>query len=101
MPTRNFSNEILKAAIVGFEAQKRQIDAKIAELRAILTARAEPGKQPTFPARRLSAEGRRRIIASPKRRVAVARKKGAAARKRKTSGTSGTGPRVGREAEAE
>jgi hypothetical protein len=82
---------------VGFEEQKRQIDAKIAELRALLAAEAESAaKQPSPAPRKLSAEGRQRIIAATKRRWAVARKEGAA-RKRGTTETSGTGPRVGRE----
>ena len=101
MPKITISNEVLKAAIVGFEEQKRQIDAKIAELRDLLATRTEPAKQPTPQPRKLSTEGRQRIIAATKRRWAAARKKGAVAKKRKTSRTSGTGPRVGREAEAE
>jgi hypothetical protein len=101
MPKTKISSDVLEAAIVGFEEQKRQIDAKIAELRAILAARSEPAKQPSLLPRKLSDRGRRRIVTSTKRRWTVARKKGAVAKKRKTSGTSGTGPRVGREAEAE
>ena len=102
MPTKKVPNEVLEAAIVGFEEQKRQIDARIAEVRALLAARTEPAAKLPIPTpRKLSAEGRQRIIAATKRRWAVARKKGAVAKKRKTSGTSGTGPRVGREEEAE
>ena len=37
MPTPKFTNEIIEAAIVGFEAQKQRIDAQIAELRANLS----------------------------------------------------------------
>jgi hypothetical protein len=101
MPKTKISNEILEAAIMGFEEQKRQIDAKIAEIQALLATRAEPDKQPTAPSRQLSAEGRQRITAATKRRWSTARKRGAVAKKRKSSGTSGTGPRVGREGEAE
>jgi hypothetical protein len=41
MPT--FSNEIIEAAIAGFEAQKQRIDGQIAELRAMLDGR--PAKE--------------------------------------------------------
>jgi hypothetical protein len=40
MPTTpKLTNEIVEAAIQGFEAQKQRIDAQIAELRALLAAR--------------------------------------------------------------
>jgi hypothetical protein len=101
MPKVAISNEVLEAAIAGFEEQKRQIDAKISELRTLLAARTEPARQPTSLPRKLSAEGRQRIIAANKLRWAAARKRTAVAKKRKTSRTSGTGPRVGREVEVE
>ena len=37
MPTQRLTNEIITAAIEGFEAQKQRIDGQIAELRSILT----------------------------------------------------------------
>lgn len=37
MPTQKLTNEIITAAIEGFEAQKQRIDGQIAELRSILT----------------------------------------------------------------
>jgi len=36
MPTQKLTAEIIAAAILGFEQQKRHIDTKIAELRAML-----------------------------------------------------------------
>ena len=36
MPTQKLTNEIIAAAIEGFEAQKRRIDAQIADLRSSL-----------------------------------------------------------------
>src|ERR1019366_10797599 len=36
MPTQKLTNEIIAAAIEGFEAQKKRIDAQIADLRSIL-----------------------------------------------------------------
>jgi hypothetical protein len=37
MPTPKITAEILNAAILGMEAQKEKLDAKIAELRRLLT----------------------------------------------------------------
>jgi hypothetical protein len=37
MPTQRLTNEIINAAIEGFEAQKKRIDGQIAELRSFLT----------------------------------------------------------------
>jgi hypothetical protein len=37
MPTQRLTNEIITAAIEGFEAQKKRIDEQIAELRSFLT----------------------------------------------------------------
>lgn len=73
MPTPKFTNEILAAAIAGFEQQKSQLESKIAELKAMLAgghsapavvAAKRPAKKTK---RRISAEGRRRIIAANKR----------------------------------
>lgn len=38
VPTPKLTNEIIAAAILGFEEQKRRIDTKIGELRAMLSA---------------------------------------------------------------
>jgi hypothetical protein len=47
MPTQKLTNEIIAAAIQGFEAQKRRIDAQIAELRSLLIGgTAEPAASP-------------------------------------------------------
>ena len=71
------TNEILTAAIDGFEAQKSRMDAKIAELRAMLSGGpAEPAAAPPAPKRkkrRLSAAGRRAIVEATKRRWAAIR----------------------------
>jgi hypothetical protein len=42
MPTAKLTNTIIQAAIDGFEAQKKSIDAQIAELRAMLPGAPEP-----------------------------------------------------------
>ena len=44
--------EIINAAIDGYEAQKARIDAKIADLRAMLPGGSAETTVPTAPARR-------------------------------------------------
>ena len=122
MPTPKFTNEILEAAITGFKQQKAQIDAKIAELLAMMTGgttanvpaptpeTAKPaGKKMSAAARKktdeavrevalakkaaavqappakktkrkLSAEGRRRIIEANKRMWAARRREASKAK---------------------
>ena len=65
MPPRKLTNEIINAAVLGFEQQKNQIDAKIAELRAMLPGgsagtTATP-EAPTRKRKKFSAAARRRI----------------------------------------
>ena len=62
MPTK-FTNEIIAAAIEGFQAQKQRLDAQIAELRQLLTGGSgEPAAAPE-PMRK-----RRKISATVKKR---------------------------------
>ncbi len=74
MPTK-LTPEIMTAAIVGFEEQKRHLDTQIAELRAVLTggpiepaATAEPPKRKR---RKMSAAGRKAISDATKKRWAA------------------------------
>jgi hypothetical protein len=64
MPTR-VTNEILTAAILGFEEQKRHLDSRISELQTMLSGgSAEPVAAPEPPPRKrrkISAAGRRAI----------------------------------------
>jgi hypothetical protein len=83
MPTQKLTNEIVVAAIMGFEEQKRRIDVEIAGLRAMLSgapveAAAEVATTtPTGRARRkVSAAGRRAMALAQKKRWA-AKKAGA------------------------
>jgi len=73
MPTK-LTPEIISAAILGFEEQKRHIDANIAELRAILSgdsARSPVKPEPTKrKRRRVSAAGRTRIAEAQRKRWA-------------------------------
>jgi len=64
MPTGKLTTKIIEAAIDGFEAQKKTIDAQIAELRATLTGtpKASTPAMPTKPGRRKwSAAARKRM----------------------------------------
>jgi hypothetical protein len=78
MPQK-LTNEIITAAIDGFESQKTRIDAQIQELRALLsggpaestTATAEPAKRKR---RKISAAGRARIAAAQRARWAASKK---------------------------
>ena len=89
MATAKLTNDIIQAAIDGYEAQKVRIDASLAELRAMLSgapaskapvpalaAVAQPGKKK----RRLSAAGRKAIADAARKRWAAfnAAKKAAA-----------------------
>ena len=75
MPTPKLTNAILSAAILGFEEQKRRIDAQIAELRAMLSGgTAEPAATPktTHRARRkMSAAGPNAIAEAQRQRWAA------------------------------
>jgi hypothetical protein len=80
MPTK-LDNEILAAAIEGFEAQKRHIDTQIAEIRQKLgggsaepAAAPEPGRK----RRKMSAAGRKRIAEAQRKRWAASRKESVA-----------------------
>jgi hypothetical protein len=88
MPTK-LTNDILGAAIVGFEVQKKQLDSQIAELRQLLSPTSGNGAvaQPTIPRRKMSAAARRRIAAAQKNRWAQARREGGAGTTTKTTPT--------------
>jgi hypothetical protein len=76
MPTK-LNNELLTAALIGFEKQKADLSARIAELKQMLGGRAqEPAVKAAAPARkrrRLSAAGRKAISEAAKRRWALKR----------------------------
>jgi hypothetical protein len=71
--------EIISAAIFGFEEQKRQIDSRILELRAMLSAGpAATAARPPATKRKgpkMSAAGRARIAEAQRKRWAESRKK--------------------------
>ena len=75
MPTKQFTTETITAAIDGYQFQKSQIDAKVAELRALLAggstqtaATPEPAKRKQ---RKMSAAGRKAISDATKKRWAA------------------------------
>ena len=78
MPTPKLTTEIVTAAILGMEAQKEKLDAKIAELRGWLTGGpTEPAAtaEPATPKRRkMSAAGRKAIAEGQRKRWAASKK---------------------------
>jgi hypothetical protein len=75
MPTRKFTEQIINAAIDGFEAQKRRIDIQIAELRSLLAGDvaaevAATPEAPTGKRRKMSAAARKRIGDAQRKRWA-------------------------------
>jgi hypothetical protein len=100
MPKLKLTKELLEAALIGFEAQKRAIDTRIAELRTKLAAAPGAVKEPRQAKRTLGPKARKRIAIATKRRWAAFRAK-SAVKKSKKGGTSGTGPRLGREEAAQ
>jgi hypothetical protein len=77
MPTHKLTPEIITAAVLGFEQQKRRIDDQIAELRALLpggstpAATSEPAKRKR---RKMSAAGRKAISEAQRKRWAASKK---------------------------
>lgn len=80
--------ELLIAALAGYQLKVKEIEERMAELRKqIAGVSGEPAGKPAASARprkrRLSAEGRARIIAATKKRWAAVRAAKAAAAKKK------------------
>jgi hypothetical protein len=67
---QELSPEIITAALAGFEAQKQQIDSKIAELRNMLDNRDGAAEAPKLK-RKISAASRRRMALAQKKRWAA------------------------------
>jgi hypothetical protein len=78
MPAQKLTAEILAAAIEGFEAQKRRIDERIAEVRQMLDGgRTEPAATPEVPKgkrQKTSAAARKRIGDAQRRRWAESKR---------------------------
>jgi peptidoglycan hydrolase CwlO-like protein len=84
MPTK-LDNEIVAAAIAGFEEQKKRIDAQISELRNMLSPAASDGSTP-------APKGRRHMSAAARARIAAAQRKRWAAARKETGATSSSTP---------
>jgi hypothetical protein len=67
---QKLSPEIIAAALAGFEAQKQQIDSKIAELRSMLNHRDAAAEAPKLK-RKISAASRRWMTLAQKKRWAA------------------------------
>ena len=74
MPTPKLTNEIIVAAIEGYESQKTRIDVQIAELKALLSGgpieTAATPEAPTRKRKKFSAASRRKMAAAQKARWA-------------------------------
>jgi len=70
MPTPKLTNEIIVAAVEGYEAQKIRIDGKIAELRAMLVGGAATSEVPATKRKKFSAAARRKMALAQKARWA-------------------------------
>jgi len=71
MALARLTNEIIDAAIFGFQEQKKMLDIRIAELQAMRTGAKEatPEEAPS-PRRKMSAAGRKAIAAAQRKRWA-------------------------------
>lgn len=72
------TNEIIDAAILGFEQQKRHLDEQIAELRGMRNGGSQNGGRETArasvrPRRKMSAAGRKAIAEAQRKRWAALR----------------------------
>jgi len=77
MPNQKLSREILSAALVGLEAQREQVDSRIAEVRRMLRARPEATAADGTPqaAAPKARRQRRGMSAAARRRIAEAQRK--------------------------
>src|ERR1039457_5325688 len=77
MPKQNRTTEILTAAVLGFEEQKRRIDEQIAEIRQMLDGgRTAPAAKPEptkGKRRKMSAAARKRIGDAQRKRWAASK----------------------------
>jgi hypothetical protein len=71
MAIPRLTNEIIDAAILGFEEQKRRLDAQLAELRAMRNGASQTAPASARPRRKMSAAGRKAIAAAQRQRWAT------------------------------
>jgi hypothetical protein len=97
MALLKLSNEVVIAAILGFEEQKRRIDSHIADLRAMLTGAPAEDGQPSEPAKR----GRWKMSVAGRKAIAEAQRKRWAAKKGESSAAPTRAPKPKRKLSAE
>ena len=73
MPKPTISQDILRAALAGFQLDKQRIDAQIAEVQAMLGGSASP-EAPTSSSDEAPRKGRRRRSVAARKRMAEAQK---------------------------
>ena len=79
MPTPRLTNEIINAAILGFEGQKSRIDTQIAELRAMLPSSKGSKPETTVSKKRgMSAAGRAAVAEAQRQRWAATKEQAVA-----------------------
>jgi hypothetical protein len=79
MAIPRLTSEIIDAAILGFEEQRRRLDRQIAELRAMRNGVSQTAPAPASvrPRRKMSAAGRKAIAAAQRKRWAALKGGGA------------------------
>ena len=90
MPLPKLTDEILTAALEGYEAQKTRIDAQIAEIRSMLGG----GRTDATPKRKVSASARRRMARAQKLRWKKIKQGSEAAQKPKRHMSAGARKRI-------
>ena len=70
MPTRKFNENVILAAIQGFEVQKTHLDQQIAELRGLLSN----GSRPVATSPEAAAPKRKKFSAASRRKMALSQK---------------------------
>ena len=74
MAIPKLTNEIIDAAILGFEEQKRKLDSQIADLRALRAGTMPASEEPAGrPRRKMSAAGRKAIAEAQRKRWAASK----------------------------
>jgi hypothetical protein len=91
MPT--LSREIIEAAIIGFEQQKRNIDERIAELREMLDSTPTRSKATPPTASKEGAPGKRTMSVARRKAIAEAQRKRWAASHGESSTVPAKAPR--------
>jgi hypothetical protein len=71
MAIPRLTSEIIDAAILGFEEQKRRLDGQIAELRAVRNGASQMAPASVRPRRKIGAAGRKAIAAAQRKRWAA------------------------------